>query len=413
MNYYSGNKPRKLNGNIPTNLVQVTNNDTGAYVIANFFTQLVSVTAHDPEEITASNNFVRATMTSKISIDPSLRDTFNGYKSDDFNMYQAFKFSMKNFDENDAGANAKIIAGTSVNVDYSILNSSDTELSNAKISKTETLSEAKDSYMLMYPDSVYDYINSDTNGSITVKADISLTYGTAGIIDQFPERKDGDTKTGIGVNASSYVAYSQNNIENSSISASGDMPARRYYRKAMTVAQLNYNVAESTVLESKDSPFSQLGINAKDMTTEEMAITAKAIYDLSALSRSTRDSGKKIQYTMRLYVKDNSGDYKQTNDISKYLSSFTLENATSNSGLNGKECVFTTEYNGEEQNTAVTKFTVKTGKAFEEQGLTYANYRVELTEVLLNDNNSVVNGTTASDYVVYTNAKIETGFINS
>lgn len=413
VNYYSGNKPRKLNGNIPTNLVQVTNNDTGAYVIANFFTQLVSVTAHDPEEITASNNFIHATMTSKISIDPSLRDTFNGYKSDDFNMYQAFKFSMKNFDENDAGANAKIIAGTSVNVDYSILNSSDTELSNAKISKTETLSEAKDSYMLMYPDSVYDYINSDTNGSITVKADISLTYSTAGIIDQFPERKDGDTKTGIGVNASSYVAYSQNNIENSSISASGVMPARRYYRKAMTVAQLNYNVAESTVLESKDSPFSQLGINAKDMTTEEMAITANAIYDLSALSRSTKDSGKKIQYTMRLYVKDNSGDYKQTNDISNYLSSFTLENATSSSGLNGKECVFTTDYNGEEQNTAVTKFTVKTGKAFEEQGLTYANYRVELTAVLLNDNNSVVNGTTSSDYVVYTNAKIETGFINS
>lgn len=413
VNYYSGNKPRKLNGNIPTNLVQVTNNDTGAYVIANFFTQLVSVTAHDPEEITASNNFIHATMTSKISIDRSLRDTFNGYKSDDFNMYQAFKFSMKSFDEKDAGANAKIIAGTSVNVDYSILNSSDTELSNAKISKTETLSEAKDSYMLMYPDSVYDYINSDTNGSITVKADISLTYGTAGIIDQFPERKDGDTKTGIGVNASSYVAYSQNNIENSSISASGVMPAIRYYRKAMTVAQLNYNVAESTVLESKDSPFSQLGINAKDMTTEEMAITANAIYDLSALSRSTKDSGKKIQYTMRLYVKDNSGDYKQTNDISKYLSSFTLENATSSSGLNGKECVFTTGYNGEEQNTAVTKFTVKTGKAFEEQGLTYANYRVELTAVLLNDNNSVVNGTTSSDYVVYTNAKIETGFINS
>lgn len=413
VNYYSGNKPRKLNGNIPTNLVQVTNNDTGAYVIANFFTQLVSVTAHDPEEITASNNFVRATMTSKISIDPSLRDTFNGYKSDDFNMYQAFKFSMKSFDENDAGANARIIAGTSVSVDYSILDSSDTELSNAKISKTETLSEAKDSYMLMYPDSVYSYINNDPNGSITVKADISLTYGTAGIIDQFPERKDGDTKTGIGVNAASYVAYSQNNIENSSISESGVMPAIRYYRKAMTVAQLNYNVAESTVLESKDSPFSQLGINAKDMTTGEMAITANAIYDLSALSQSTRNSGEKIQYTMKLYVKDNSGEYKQTNDINKYLSSFTLENATSSSDLNGKECVFTTNYNGEEQNTAVTKFTVKTGKTFEEQGLTYANYRVELTAVLLDANNEKVNGTTASDYVVYTNAKIETGFINS
>lgn len=410
VNYYSGNQSRKLNGNLPTNLVA---SNTGTYVIANFFKQKVSVVAYDPEEITASNNFIRATMTSRISIDQSLRDTFNGYKSDDFNMYQAFKFSMKNFDENDVGANAKIIAGTSVNVDYSILNSSNTELSNAKISKTETLSEAKDSYMLMYPGSVYDYINSDTKGSITVKADISLTYGTAGIIDQFPERKDGDTKTGIGVNAASYVAYSQNNIENSSISESGDMPAIRYYRKAMTVAQLNYNVAESTVLESKDSPFSQLGINAKDMTTGEMAITANAIYDLSALSQSTRNSGKKIQYTMKLYVKDDNGEYKQTNDINKYLSSFTLENATSSSDLNDKECVFTTNYNGEEQNTAVTKFTVKTGKTFEEQGLTYANYRVELTAVLLDEKGEKVNGTTASDYVVYTNAKIETGFINS
>lgn len=410
VNYCSGNQSRKLNGNLPTNLVA---SNTGTYVIANFFKQKVSVVAHEPGEITASNNFIRATMTSRISIDQSLRDTFNGYKSDDFNMYQAFKFSMKNFDENDAGANAKIIAGTSVNVDYSILNSSDTELSNAKISKAETLSEAKDSYMLMYPGSVYDYINSDTNGSITVKADISLTYGTAGIIDQFPERKDGDTKTGIGVNAASYVAYSQNNIENSSISESGDMPAIRYYRKAMTVAQLNYNVAESTVLESKDSPFSQLGINAKDMTTGEMAITANAIYDLSALSQSTRNSGEKIQYTMKLYVKDDNGEYKQTNDISKYLSSFTLENATSSSDLNDKECVFTTVYNGEEQNTAVTKFTVKTGKTFEEQGLTYANYRVELTAVLLDEKGEKVNGTTASDYVVYTNAKIETGFINS
>lgn len=412
VNYYSGSAPRKLVGQLPTHLVNVTNNDTGAYVIANFFTQEVTVDAYDPEEISTSNNLIHATMTSKITINQALRETFKGYKSDGFEMYQAFKFSVKKFDEKNMGANAKIIAGAAINVDYSILNSSDTELSNAKISKAETLSEAKDSYMLMYPDSVYDYINDDAEGSITVKADVKITYGPAGIIEQFPERKDEDKKTGIGVNASSYVAYDQDNIENSSISANGNMPSTRYYRMSMTVAQLSYNVAESTVLESKDSPFSQLGINAKDMTSDEMTITANAIYDLSALSQSTRDSGEKIQYTMKLYVKDNNGEYKQTDDISKYLSSFTLENATSSSGLNGKECVFTTAYSGEEQNTAVTKFTVKTGKAFEEQELTYANYRVELTAVLLN-NNSVVNGTTASDYVVYTNAKIETGFINS
>lgn len=53
VNYYSGNTSRKLNGNLPTHLVD---SNTGTYVIANFFKQEVSVDAHDPEEITASNN---------------------------------------------------------------------------------------------------------------------------------------------------------------------------------------------------------------------------------------------------------------------------------------------------------------------------------------------------------------------
>ena len=80
-----------------------------------------------------------------------------------------------------------------------------------------------------------------------------------------------------------------------------------------------------------------------------------------------------------------------------------------------RSAFFTTDYNGERTKTQpFTKiYSKKQARLFEEQGLTYANYRVELTAVLLNDNNSVVNGTTSSDYVVYTNAKIETGFINS
>lgn len=86
---------------------------------------------------------------------------------------------------------------------------------------------------------------------------------------------------------------------------------------------------------------------------------------------------------MRLYVKDNSGDYKQTNDISKYLSSFTLENATSSSGLNGKECVFTADYNGEEQNTAVTKFTVKQARLLRSRDLPMRTIELSLPQYCL------------------------------
>ena len=50
--------------------------------------------------------------------------------------------------------------------------------------------------------------------------------------------------------------------------------------------------------------------------------------------------------------------------------------------------------------------TVLTGSAFEAKYLTYANYRVKLSVVLQDEDGKTIEGSSASDYIVYTNAKI-------
>ena len=47
-----------------------------------------------------------------------------------------------------------------------------------------------------------------------------------------------------------------------------------------------------------------------------------------------------------------------------------------------------------------------TGEAFEQKNYTYANYRVRLTAVLLDEKGNELDGTKATDYIIYTNARI-------
>ena len=49
---------------------------------------------------------------------------------------------------------------------------------------------------------------------------------------------------------------------------------------------------------------------------------------------------------------------------------------------------------------------VLTGEAFEAKGYRYANYQVRLTAQLLDEAQKEIDNSEASDYIVYTNAKI-------
>lgn len=54
-----------------------------------------------------------------------------------------------------------------------------------------------------------------------------------------------------------------------------------------------------------------------------------------------------------------------------------------------------------------------TGGKFEKEQYTYANYRVRLTAVLLDKNGSELDGTKATDYIIYTNARIYQDMIDN
>ena len=47
-----------------------------------------------------------------------------------------------------------------------------------------------------------------------------------------------------------------------------------------------------------------------------------------------------------------------------------------------------------------------TGSEFESQGFTYANFKVRLTAVLLDQDGNELKDTNARDYIIYTNARI-------
>ena len=49
---------------------------------------------------------------------------------------------------------------------------------------------------------------------------------------------------------------------------------------------------------------------------------------------------------------------------------------------------------------------MKTGEAFEKARYKYANYRVRVTVVLLDESGKELEGTKATDYIIYTNARI-------
>lgn len=411
---YSSTTDNKLdcpNGkSLPTNelfLTTTNKTDTATYIIANFLTQDITVKTNNSDVIDTSNDKIDVTLQSVIKLEETLADTFREYvKNNDFAMYQGFNISLTKFENGNNGTATQIVGGSTVEGEFSIGET------KSPIDSF-TLTEAKDNLFLQYPKSIWD--NLKENNNVTISADVKITYSTAGMIEQFPERKDGDKTTGIAVNASSNIAYSEDSVEHSQVSVTA-ITDQHYYRYAMSVANLSYDAVESAVIEAKDSPFSQLGVNPNDMSSEQMLITAKGHYDLTELTENIRNQGKQIKFTMTLSQKNAGDEYVQVDNIDKYLNGITLTSDGSNSvtTANGDDAyTFTISYDKSNTYDVTTKFNVITGKAFENNNQTYANYKVQLTAELLDKDSNPIAGTTVSDYIIYTNARINTSFISA
>ena len=134
-------------------------------------------------------------------------------------------------------------------------------------------------------------------------------------------------------------------------------------------------------------------------------IYTRADYDYSNVASSVLAGAKYIRYSLELFQKGTDGTYNEANalQIENYLQNLTIAESTKASSYEWEE-----EFKADDARHQFThiSFEPLTDTAFEQEGYTYANYKVRLNVVLLDENEHEISGTKASDYVIYTNARI-------
>ena len=251
---------------------------------------------------------------------------------------------------------------------------------------------------------------SELTGDLTLEAQVLLTYTDPGILQQFPTRGSDDTTTGILVCANSYLAYSALSLAQSSSPISArDSNERRYYRQETGATRLHYVATGSNRLN-------QLGINALE-SGEAAAIDSSAQYVLSSLNAATQAATLRCTVTLQRKT-DDGRSYQEDTTVP-----FQAAIGATVVGSDGRTQDFPAQ-NGEIANFALSNgidnsipiqipvtLSIGTGSALENAGGYYANYRVVLTAQLLSKSGVPIPNSQASDYIVYTNAKIVTELI--
>lgn len=284
--------------------------------------------------------------------------------------------------------------------------------------ETGTISDAagKDILSLQYGSSdlkkKLEKATNDAN-AITVTAEITLTYAGA---DKFPVRNTADTNdnSGICVIGVSRIANTQTQLPITENKRT-ENDKNRYYSTNPSKAKLTYSAVDQTAMGDTTQ---QLGINPSDTVNPADIIYTKADYDYSNVDETILDKAKSISYKMELFQKNDSGSYDETKPLSikDYLQNTVKENGSTeaspagSSETSGTGTVYQWEesFKSDDGRHQIARFRYApfTGEAFERKNYTYANYRVRLTVVLLDDKGNELDGTKATDYIIYTNARI-------
>ena len=243
----------------------------------------------------------------------------------------------------------------------------------------------------------------DDETAVTVAAEITLTYTSS---DHFPEQdtSNNSDNSGISVIAVSRIANTDNQLPITTNKLTEE-DAKRYYTANPSKASLTYSSIDRTGIGDTTQ---QLGINPSDtINNRSNMIYTRADYDYSNVASSVLAGAKYIRYSLELFQKGSDGTYNENEanalPIAKYLQNLTIAESTKASSYEWEE-----EFKADDARHQFThiSFEPLTDTAFEQEGYTYANYKVRLNVVLLDENEHEISGTKASDYVIYTNARI-------
>lgn len=374
-------------------------------ILGNLYDQTFTFRTIGDQVINDSNRALKAELTATISLKSESAENVKSYLNyDSIKLYHGFVIEATRTDE--SGTEKGIKGNPSVSGTYKI---GSTEYAK-NFSNTDSVIMVSGGT----EEAPLDIKARLISGSVTITCDdMVITYPDGeSIIAQFPERKDRDDTYGVTLSASSNLAYVSDNIEQSKMSESrSDSNGKSYYRENIEAATLSYNLPSNSPNE-----MIRLGINGLDTNDK---ITAVGYYNVLNLPETAIDKAKKVSFTLSLYQKTDSGIYDAV-PIAEYLENITLydKNGSAKSPAStgdSYEYVFDreTELNYEAGSfEVVSSYSVITGGAFESKGKTYSNYKVQLTAQLLDENGEPIENSGCSDYIIYTNAKINSQLIS-
>ena len=435
------------NGAMATNR---TDNKTVNALIGRLFDQSVSVATTDGNnsqntgvELSDSNNKFTATFTDTISFIENVgtdsnnksvngHDVFKQYAGSS-NLYVGFVARLnklvKGTDGTETSSTVTFPAGTTASVTFKIYSKNadgkkGSEITDVKYKELQdsgklTVSnlDISASPVIAYPDSIREIMVAHSEG-IVVEAVAEISFTTNGLAE-LPVRVTGDEISGVMVEAKTAVSYSGvGSLASSELATSykADEKSIRYYTAKTVNAKLSYYVNSE-----ENSNINRLGVNGITDGGQWKLSTIGA-YDISDLSSDLISKASKIKVTLSLYKKGNNGSYGDLDNgktIGDYLKNSTITKPTfSADNKENQNDVFDYTF---EWNSASYKpgqviqipidYSILTGSEFETQDLTYANYKVTLTVSLLDAAGNELEGSKASDYIIYTNAKVLTDVI--
>ena len=362
------------------------------------------------DPIMENGDSIKITLESKLTLTETGREQFS--KVGPAEVYHQFDINLKKYLSDNKGE-YDVIGTEDVKYQYTLSGNG----LNQTMSGTFQSAASQETLMLEYGGTDLKKaleIAVTNEKAITVTAEITLTYA---VNEYFPKSDTSNNNDNSGVSA---VAVSRIANTKSQLPITENKKTQedsvRYYTANPSKAVLTY----STVMTSVGDTTQQLGINPSDeINNVSELIDTRADYDYSNVDANTLENATQIRYTMELFQKNASGTYDETNPlvIGEYLQDISKDNiaftASGNGSGNSYQRIEGFSSVDAKHEFARFQFAPLTGEAFEEKGYMYANYKVRLTVVLLDASGNELDGTKASDYIIYTNARIYQHILDS
>ena len=409
-------KIKRNEGTLPAVIKSEKDQSGSAYVIYDGVSQIFKISTsriHNGnimgDTAMEDSDSIKINLESKLKLTEAGKDRFD--KLGPSEVHHQFTINLKKYLQGKA-EEYDVIGTEIVNYTYTFKNANETCI----YTKTGTISDAagKDILSLQYGSSdlkkELEKATDDAN-AITVTAEITLTYASA---DKFPVRNTADTNdaSGICVVGVSRIANTQTQLSITENKCTGN-DQNRYYSTNPSKAKLTYSAVDQTAMGDTTQ---QLGINPSDTVNPADIIYTKADYDYSNVDETILDKAKSISYKMELFQKNDSDSYDETSPliIQSYLQNIVKENSAAQesaalrSATDGKDICWDENFVKSDSRHQIARFQYAplTGEAFEKARYKYANYRVRVTVVLLDESGKELEGTKATDYIIYTNARI-------